>query len=98
LKLLPLSFQQLGRQRPVGFAVVRVGEIEKRKRPECFVAVAHHVLIDRIGSQEAAVEVSQRNTDGGILKDGPPTLFAPRDLQVCLTQSLFVVLVIRDVA
>ena len=43
LKLLPLSFQQFDGQRPVGFAVVRVGEIEKRKRPEFLFAVAHHV-------------------------------------------------------
>ena len=98
LKLLPLSFQQLGDERPVGFAVVRMGDIEKRKRPEFLLAVAQHFLVDRIGGQEAAVEVGQRNTDGGILKDRPPTLFAPRDLQVCLTQSFFVSLMFRDVA
>jgi hypothetical protein len=57
LKLLPLSFEQLSDERPVGFAVVRMADIEKRKRPEFLVAVAQHFLVDRIGGQESAVQV-----------------------------------------
>src|SRR5580658_10079591 len=98
LKLLPVSFQQLGDQRPVSVAVVRIGDIEKRQRPEFLFAVAHHFLVDRIGGQEASGEVGQRNTNSGVLKDRPPTLFAPCDLQVCLTQTYFVSLMLRNVA
>jgi hypothetical protein len=57
LKLLPRSFQQLGDECPVRFAVVRMADIEKRKRPEFLVAIAQHFLVDRIGSQESAVQV-----------------------------------------
>src|SRR3989441_1155549 len=98
LKLLSLAFQQLGGERPVGFAVVRMGDVEKRKRPEFLLAVTHDFLVDGIGGQEAALEVGQRHADGRVLKNGPPPLFAPRDLQVCLTQSFFVQLMVRDVA
>src|SRR5580658_3562906 len=59
LKLSSFSFQQLRGERPVGFAVVRVSNIDERKRPEILFAVAHHFLVDRIGGQEAAFEVGQ---------------------------------------
>src|SRR5580704_4822769 len=38
--------------------------------------VAHHRLEDVIGGQKAAVQVSQRNPDSRILKDGSPPLLA----------------------
>ncbi len=61
---------------PVGLAVVRMGDVEKRKRPESLFAVSRHSLVDRISGQEAAVQVGQRNTDDGILKNGSPSLHA----------------------
>jgi hypothetical protein len=69
LILLSLSVPQLGGELPVGLAVVGMGDIEKREPPELLFAVAHHFLVDRIGSQEVAVETGQRNPDGGVLKD-----------------------------
>ena len=50
--------------------------VEKRKRLEFRFAVTQHFLVDGIGGQEVAFVVGQRNADGGILKDGAPSLLA----------------------
>src|SRR5271167_4979374 len=42
LKLSSFSLEELGGKRPIGFAVVLMGDVEKRKRPEFLLVVTHH--------------------------------------------------------
>src|SRR4029077_13438552 len=76
LKLLSLALQQLGDERPVGFAVVLMRYIQKTKCTQFLLRVTHDCLVDMLGGQKAAVQVSQRNADSRILKDGSPPLLA----------------------
>jgi len=73
---LPFALQQLGDKRPVGLTVVLMGHVQERKRPKLLVGVTQHFLVDRIRSEEATLEVGQRDADGRILKDSPPPLLA----------------------
>src|SRR5258705_8691329 len=76
LKLSSFSLQQLGDERPVGFAVVLMRYVQKTKCKQFLLRVAHDCLVDMIGGQKAAVQVSQRNSNSRILKDGSPPLLA----------------------
>src|SRR5258708_33792272 len=76
LKLSSFSLQQLGDERPVGFAVVLMRYVQKMKCAQFLLRVTHDCLVDMIGGQKAAVQVTQRNTDSRILKDGSPPLLA----------------------
>src|SRR4029077_9697078 len=98
LKLFSFSFEQLVDEIPVVFAMILVGNVEKSELTEFLLGVTQHFLVRRVGGQEAALEVCEGDADSRILIDGPPPLLAPRDLQVCLTQSCFVLLMFRDVA
>src|SRR5207249_2514977 len=77
LELFSFSLQQLDGKRPIGFAVVRMGDVKKREGLELLLGVTQHLLVDAIGGEEAAVEVRKRHTDGRIVKDGPPSLGGP---------------------
>src|ERR1700733_6303262 len=46
------------------------------KCAQFLLRVTHNCLVDTIGGEKAAVQVSQRNANGRILKDGPPPLLA----------------------
>src|SRR6267154_6644201 len=76
LKLSSFSLQQLGDERPVGFAVVLMRYVQKIKCTQFLLRVTHDCLVDMIGGKKAAVQVSQRNADSRILKDGSPPLLA----------------------
>src|SRR5258706_8015336 len=76
LELSSFSLQQLGDERPVGFAVVLMRYVQKIKCTQFLFRVTHDCLVDMIGGQKAAVQVSQRNADSRILKDRPPPLLA----------------------
>src|SRR5205807_2157210 len=76
LKLSSFSLQQLGDERPVGFAVVLMRYVQKTKCTQFLLRVTHDCLVDMIGGEKAAVQVSQRNADSRILKDGSPPLLA----------------------
>src|ERR1700675_5163808 len=58
LNLSSFSLQQLGDERPVGFAVVLMRYVQKTKCMQFLLRVAHHSLEDVIGGQKAAVEIS----------------------------------------
>src|SRR5258707_10156267 len=76
LKLSSFPVQQLGDERPVGFAVVLMRYVQKTKCTQFLLRVTHDCLVDMIGGQKAAVLVSQRNADSRVLKDGSPALLA----------------------
>src|SRR5258708_1631673 len=76
IELSSLPVQQLGDERPVGFAVVLMRYVQKTKCTQFLLRVTHDCLIDMIGGQKAAVLVSQRNADSRVLKDGSPPLLA----------------------
>src|SRR6266404_8560693 len=63
LKLSSFSLQQLGDERPVGFAVVLMRDVQKTKCAQFLLRVTRHFLVDMIGGQKAAVQVSQGNAD-----------------------------------
>src|ERR1700733_8503809 len=50
--------------------------VQKLKCTQFLLRVTQHCLVDMIGGQKAAVQVSQRNADSRILKDGSPPLLA----------------------
>src|SRR5258708_31846955 len=76
LNLSSFSLKQLDDESPVGFAIILVCYVPKRKGTQLLLRVTQHCLVNMIGSQKAAVLVCQRNADGRILKDGSPTLLA----------------------
>src|ERR1700675_555273 len=76
LNLSSFSLQQLGDERPVGFAVVLMRYVQKTKCMQFLLGVTDDCLVDMIGGQKAAPRVSQRNADSRILKDGSPPLLA----------------------
>src|SRR5246127_2727448 len=53
-----------------------MGYVQKLKCTQFLLRVTQHCLVDMIGGQKAAVQVSQRNADSRILKHGSPPLFA----------------------
>src|SRR5882724_2220106 len=82
LKLFSLSFEQLGDELPVRFAIILMGKVQKSEFTDFLLGITQHFLIRRVGGQKAAVEVCEGDTDGRILKYCPPPLLA-------LAQGLF---------
>src|SRR6266850_839077 len=82
LCLLSLSFEQLGDELPVRFAIILMGKVQKSEFTDFLLGITQHFLIRRVGGQKAAVEVCEGDTDGRILKYCPPPLLA-------LAQGLF---------
>ena len=49
LELLSLSFEQLGDEVPIRFAVILVGELQKSKLADFFLGVTQHFLKGGVG-------------------------------------------------
>src|SRR5438876_5203327 len=64
LKLLSFSLQQLAGERPVGVAVVFMGDVEKRKRPEFLLGVTYYFLLRAIHGHDSPYAALYRSTDG----------------------------------
>src|SRR6266446_7006073 len=60
LKLFSFSFEQLGDEIPVVFAVIFVGNVEKSELTEFLLGVTQHFLLRRVGGKEAAIQIGQR--------------------------------------
>src|SRR5258708_2869055 len=50
--------------------------VQKTKCTQFLLRVTHDCLVDMIGGQKTAAQVSQRNADSRVLKDGSPALLA----------------------
>ena len=76
LKLSSLTFEQLGDELPIRFAIILVGELQKGECADFLFGVTQHFLKGRVGGQKAAALVREGDTDGRILKYCPPPLLA----------------------
>ena len=76
LKLLPLTFEQLGDELPIGFPVILVSELEKGELADFLLGVTQHVQIGGVGGKKTAAHVRESHTNGGILEYRPPPLLA----------------------
>ena len=76
LKLRSLSFEQLGDELPIGFAVILVGQLQEGECADFLPGVTQHFLKGGVGGQKAAALVREGDTDGRILEDCPPPLLA----------------------
>src|SRR6266700_2209011 len=86
LKLLSFSFQQFPNQGPVSLAVVLMSNLEKGNRLEFLLRITQHFLVSGVCGQEVAIQISERNANGRILKDrSPPLLTLPQGLLRSLT-------------
>src|SRR5438034_6158914 len=74
LKLLSFRFQQFRNESPVSLAVILMSNLEKGNRLEFLLRITQHLLVSGICGQEAAFQISERNANGRILKDGSPPL------------------------
>ena len=52
LKLLLASFEQLGDELPIGFAMILVSELQKSEFADFLLGVTQHVLIGGVGGTE----------------------------------------------
>src|SRR6185369_11472918 len=82
--------QQLFSQSPVSLAAVLMRNINEGNRLEFLLRITQHFLVNGICGEEAAIQISEGNANGRILKDGSPPLFT-------LSQRLFGPLALRVV-